>query len=238
VNAVKRVGNIKFDRNWLPMTQGERRDRMAEVCLSADHYIWVAGSTHPGEDALLLRVYKRLLPRHPQLRLILAPRQVERGRTVLEEARRIGLEAVLRTNVPRPCRGYHVLVLNTMGELERFYGLGRISFVGGSLVPFGGHNLLEPASFGCPVLFGPHTHNFVDMSRSLVAEGGGWRVADEEALFGAVERLLTDGDLCSKMGEHAQRFVQSNRGAVERIVRYMNLARGRRPDARRIPRAL
>ena len=218
---VRRVGNIKFDQEWHPMRPEERRARLAEISLAEAHVIWVAGSTHPGEETVIFRVFKKLLPAFPQLRLILAPRQVNRGSAIGREARQMGLDAVLRTETPRPGGDYHVLVLDTLGELGRFYGLGRICFVGGSLTPFGGHNLLEPAAFGCPVLFGPHTHNFVDMSESLIASGGGRRVRDGRELCEAVRLLLSDEALRSETGARARRFVRDNRGAVSRIVRYL-----------------
>jgi 3-deoxy-D-manno-octulosonic-acid transferase len=210
------------------MPPEERRDRLLEISLSEAHFIWVAGSTHPGEETLILGAFKKLLAAYPHLRLILAPRQVDRGNDVAHEAGGMGLRAVLRTKMVRPAGDYHVLVLNTMGELGRFYGLGAIGFVGGSLVPFGGHNLLEPAAFGCPVLFGPHTHNFVEMSESLTASGGGRRVADADELSAAMELLLANDALRAEMGARARRFVQDNRGAVTRIVRYLESAAGRR----------
>jgi 3-deoxy-D-manno-octulosonic-acid transferase len=115
--------------------------------------------------------------------------------------------------------------VNTLGDLDRIYGIAQVSYVGGSLVPIGGHNLLEPASFGCPVLFGPHTFNFVLMSESLVEAGGGLRVQDGEELYEAMKALLEDAELRSKMGGLARKFVEKNKGALERVVSHI-AARG------------
>jgi 3-deoxy-D-manno-octulosonic-acid transferase len=218
---VRRVGNIKFDHDWRPMPFEERQARLEDISMTEDHVIWVAGSTHDGEEMLIFEAFEGLLPRHPNLRLILAPRQIDRGEAIGTLARARGLRAVLRTDARGQADGCDVLILNTLGELARFYGLGSIAFVGGSLVPFGGHNLLEPAAFGCPVLFGPHTHNFVDMSESLIAAGGGKRVADGNELSAAMDMLLSDKRARARMGARAHSFVLENRGAVKRMLQFV-----------------
>jgi len=190
---VKTVGNIKFDRNWEPMEQAERDDWMNLLGIAPDSLVWVAGSTHPGEEKILLEIFEKLLISFPGLRLILAPREIGLSNEICTFSREMGIETVLRTALLGNRVSYDVLILDTLGELGRIYGIGTVSFVGGSLVPVGGHNLLEPASFGCPVIFGPYTHNFVAMSESLKETGGGWRVEDGQELFNRMEMLL-DGD--------------------------------------------
>ncbi|MDQ1330533.1 MAG: 3-deoxy-D-manno-octulosonic-acid transferase, partial [Thermodesulfobacteriota bacterium] len=111
------------------------------------------------------------------------------------------------------------LVLNTIGELSRIYGIGRIGFVGGSMVPKGGHNILEPAGFGCPVLFGPHMHNFVLMSELLLAEKGGFQVLNEEELYSTVTRLLEDPELLDLTGRSAKQFADKQRGVLEKVLK-------------------
>jgi 3-deoxy-D-manno-octulosonic-acid transferase len=108
-----------------------------------------------------------------------------------------------------------------LGELGRIYGLADISFVGGSMVPIGGHNLLEPASFGCPVLFGSHTYNFILMSQLLIEAGGGKRVENPEDLFITVQGLLLDRAVSGQMGLKAGEFVEKNSGAVKRVMKYV-----------------
>jgi len=143
---------------------------------------------------------------------------VARGNAILASAQRLALRAVLRTDPATEGKSWDVLVLNTLGELGQIYGLATMAFVGGSLVPIGGHNLLEPASFGCPVLYGPHTHNFVEMAASLAAAGGGREVADEEALYAVLRHLLGQPRECEALGLAARRFVTANQGALERVL--------------------
>ena len=135
----------------------------------------------------------------------------------------MGLKTILKSELAGDKKrlSYDVLILDTIGELGRIYGLCKVGFVGGSLVPFGGHNLLEPASFSCPVVFGRHTHNFVLMSESLVKAGGGWRVSSEEELYVAMNRLLSDPEMRNNMGRLAKVFVEENRGALDRAVSYI-----------------
>jgi 3-deoxy-D-manno-octulosonic-acid transferase len=220
-NKVTTVGNIKYDRDWVPMGQEERRNWSNLLRLQHEDLIWVAGSTHRGEDETLMGVFARLQPSFPTLRLIIAPRRIELSREILRHAQSMGLSAVLKTEILKNNGTYHILVVNTLGELDRIYGIAQVSFVGGSLVPIGGHNLLEPASFGCPVLFGPHIFNFVFMSESLVETGGGLRVQDGDELYEAMKVLLEDAELRSKMGSLAREFVEKNRGALERVVSHI-----------------
>jgi 3-deoxy-D-manno-octulosonic-acid transferase len=217
-DKVVTAGNMKFDREWTPMAPGEKRQWLHRLNLSTDNLIWVAGSTHAGEEEILLEIFTRLRKNYRQLRLILAPRKIERAANICRLATDVGCKAVLRSGIEKQTNGYEVLVLDTLGELERIYGIARVSFVGGSLVQFGGHNLLEPASLGCPVLFGPHMHNFVLMSELIVEAQGGWRVEDGEDLFRAMDQLLAEDELCKSLGRKARTFVEGNQGALHRIV--------------------
>jgi 3-deoxy-D-manno-octulosonic-acid transferase len=266
---VMTVGNIKFDREIAPMGDEERREWIDALGLEAVDGplgkricpVWVAGSTHSGEEEILLDAFKRLRISHPLLRLVLAPRDTGRSGDIITKARERGLRAVLRTRIENGgvgCKGQHakvrahiqvpasnsqptvphspsgnpnsydVLVLDTMGELGRVYGLASVCFVGGSLVPVGGHNLLEPASFGIPVIFGPHTHNFVSMATALLEGEGGRRVQNGDELSAAVRDFLEDDEMRRRSGENARAFVESNRGALERVVRHIKGCMGER----------
>ena len=216
------VGNIKFDRDWRAFGEDEHTGLSERLGLGPQETIWVAGSTHPGEEDILIRVFKRLKMSFASLRLIIAPRRIEQSEGILKMIRGTGLTAVLKTRISPHAGHYDILILDTIGELDRVYGLGTVSFVGGSLVPFGGHNLLEPASFGCPVVFGPYTHNFVLMSEQLIEAGGGWRVYDEEGLCLAMESLLGDDEIRNRMGRLAKEFVENNRGALDRVVSFID----------------
>jgi 3-deoxy-D-manno-octulosonic-acid transferase len=215
---VKTVGNLKFDRDWVPMGEGEYKDLLNALNLEYQSEIWVAGSTHQGEEEIILDAFGRLRRFFPFLRLIIAPRRVERvgdiNRLVMEK----GYTSVLKTQIPTQNESYEVLILDTIGELARIYGIATISFVGGSLTPVGGHNLLEPASFGRPVLFGPHTDNFVLMSQLLIEAGGGRRVRHGEDLFETAKALLSDPERSDSMGRKAKKFVETSRGALGRVM--------------------
>ena len=238
------VGNIKFDRDMAIMSNEERQDWFDILTLEPSDALWVAGSTHPGEEEILLNVFQRLRNYFPRLRLILAPRDTGRSDEILVTIRDMGLRSALKTEIskqpatrnpkhatrnPQPetrlapsgSAAYDVLVLNTIGELGSVYGLGSVSFVGGSLVPIGGHNLLEPASCGNVVLFGPHTRNFVSMSEALLEAGGGWRVRDANELHEAMKTLLEDVVMRVRMGGLAKMFVENNRGALKKVVDYV-----------------
>jgi len=217
------------------MRDEERQDWFDILALEPSDPLWVAGSTHPGEEEILLNVFQRLRNLFPRLRLILAPRDTGRSDEIRIIIRDMGLRAALKTEVVEQITGseaprstpsedrcvYDVLVLNTMGELGSVYGLGDMSFVGGSLVPVGGHNLLEPAGCGNLVLFGPHTRNFVSMSEALLEAGGGWRVRDGDELHEAMKTLLEDAEMRVRMGGLAKAFVENNRGALKRVVGYV-----------------
>lgn len=215
------LGNIKFDREMARIGSGEKKHLLEMLGLDSKMPIWVAGSTHQGEEGVLLRVFQDLKQDFPLLRLVIAPRDVGRSREISSLVSAQVMRAALRTAVSKKSRPFDVLILNTVGELGRVYGLCSVAFVGGSLVPIGGHNLLEPADFGIPVLFGPHTHNFEVMSESILKAGGAQRVQDGPELYDAMKRLLSDAELCRRMGERAKWFVAENRGALNRVVGYI-----------------
>jgi 3-deoxy-D-manno-octulosonic-acid transferase len=225
-HKVRTIGNIKFDRDWPTMSREEYDLWLRRLHLSEDVPLWVAGSTHQGEDAIVLDLFQRLLPLFPRLRLIIAPRRVEEAGEIHRLAEARGLKPVFKTDLPETGASYDVLILNTMGELGRVYGIATISFVGGSLVPRGGHNPLEPASFGRPVLFGPYTQDFDLMSEMLIEAGGGKRVKDGQELFVVVKELLSDPERAAQMGQRAKAFVKMNRGTLVRIMDHLRVYLG------------
>jgi 3-deoxy-D-manno-octulosonic-acid transferase len=216
-DRIKVTGNIKFDRKWSSITHADRQIKRALFGLK-DCPIWVAGSTHSPEEVSIFNVFKRLLHEFPSLALIMAPRDAGRFDEVYELARGNGFKVIRRTELPAEEHGCNVIILNTLGELGRVYGIADVAFVGGSLVKKGGHNLLEPASFGIPVLFGRHTYNFSTMSQVLISDGGGRVVADEHELLRSMAELLNDRGKREWMGKRAQKFVQHNQGALDRVM--------------------
>lgn len=212
------TGNIKFDQSRPRMTEAERIWQRNTLALAPGDFVFVAGSTHAGEEVTILETFRRLQRNFPGLRLILAPRRIEQAGPILERAQKMGFTSVRRTGLHPNGTRYDVLILDTIGELARVYGVGTVSFVGGSLVPVGGHNLLEPAEHGCPVLFGPHTFNFTSMADALSLSGGGRRVANGQELLEAAGILLSSQEERDRMGRLARRFVEEERGALARVV--------------------
>lgn len=204
-SKVSVTGNIKFD-----ITVSDVNIQFMDKWGGP---VFIAGSTHKGEDALLIDIYKELRDKYPGLKLILAPRHLERIREVEGILAEKGLNYVKRSQV-KEMTGVPVLLLDTLGELASFYKYGNIVFIGGSIVPVGGHNLLEPAVYGRPVLFGPHTENFRDAARVLTESGGGVEVKDAGELMIWADRLLSSKELCYSMGDKARDAVLKNRGAT------------------------
>ena len=213
------TGNLKFDQGTedADMPSAARR---AWLGLGPEERLWVAGSTHPGEETHLVRAYLRLRQRDPRLVLLLAPRHLDRLDKVEAMVREEGAEPVRRSASAGPVLGAtpRVILLDTLGELASLYAEAEVAFVGGTLAPVGGHNLLEPAARGKPVVFGPHTHKCEEIARTLLAAGAGVRVDSTEALVDHVGRLLADGALRAQMGRQGLEMVARNRGAVDRTL--------------------
>jgi 3-deoxy-D-manno-octulosonic-acid transferase len=212
------VGNIKFEREMKVLDSKEKEAWRHRLGLSRHDQIWLAGSTHAGEENLILKVYGALKEAFPSLRLIIAPRDVGRSLEIKKLAVDEGLVAALRTHSSENKRS-DVIILDTVGELGQLYDIGTLAFVGGSLVPIGGHNPLEPAESGIPVIFGPHTHNFELMSESILKADGAVRVQNDAELLDAAKRILTDSGLRERLGRNARSFVRKNRGALDRIMK-------------------
>jgi 3-deoxy-D-manno-octulosonic-acid transferase len=210
------VGNVKFD-----MQLGEaevEKGRELHLRYLGARPVWTAGSTHEGEEELVLDAHAVLGRAVPSALLVLVPRHPQRfeGVATLLERRGVIFDRRSRTEAVRA--ETQVLLLDTMGELMAFYAASDTAFVGGSLVPVGGHNLLEPASLGVPVITGPHTQNGPEIARLLIEAGGALEVADGPALAAAAAGLLADAALRERMGASARRFVESHRGTLARLL--------------------
>jgi 3-deoxy-D-manno-octulosonic-acid transferase len=207
------TGNLKSD--LVPAAAGDDPGTWrARLRLGADARLWIAGSTHRGEEAVVLDAFLRARTRWPDLALLLAPRHPERTGEVEALIRERGLAAARRSRLPADGAPGTVIILDTVGELAELYTLAEIVFVGGSLVPVGGHNVLEPAMRGKPVLVGPHTSNFREGAELLQRSGGGLVVGDAAELERALSRLLEDRDLGRRMGEAARHAFAGRQGAV------------------------
>ncbi len=218
-DRVKALGNLKYDA-VLPHTVGWEQEQRPtsfyrkQFGISAEKVVWIAGSTHSGEEFPILSAYKRLSLLFPDLFLVVAPRKVERGREIKEIADSLGLTVRQRTSPfqDEEFPGAPLLILDTMGELSRMYSFCDLAFIGGSLVPDGGHNPLEPAAFGKPILFGPYMDDFTEIASDLLEKNAAIVCHDEDDIFAILKQLLVDGPLRKELGEKAQKLVLQHRG--------------------------
>ncbi|MFC3283851.1 lipid IV(A) 3-deoxy-D-manno-octulosonic acid transferase [Litchfieldella rifensis] len=209
------VGSLKYD---LAIGDGDfRRSERLRTRLG-ERPIWVAGSTHPGEDEQLLEAHAQLRESYPAALLILVPRHPQRFDAVGELCRERGMKLARRSRDELPEADTAVYLGDTMGELLDFYGASDIAFVGGSLVPIGGHNLLEPAAMGVPVVTGPALANFSDVAETLREAGALVEVADGDSLARELVRLFGDGLERQRLSRAGQAVVTANRGALGRTL--------------------
>ncbi|SLM46183.1 3-deoxy-D-manno-octulosonic-acid transferase [Nitrospira japonica] len=217
--VVKRTGNIKFDQ---PAPESvDSRSVRSSLGLRDGEQLIVAGSTHPGEEEALVDAYRSLAEHHPSLLLLLAPRHIERAEQVEAMVRARGVSVRRRTAMKadrnETWSGPRVILLDSRGELATLYREAVVAFVGGTLVPVGGHNLLEPALWGKPVLFGPYTDHCAEIAGFLLQAGGGVRVTGEE-LAKRIGELLDRPDEGARIGVAARSVVEQNRGALKATV--------------------
>jgi len=212
------TGNLKHDASGDAAGASDLWRRL--LGLSPEQRVWIAGSTHRGEEEAVLTAHAAAAAEHLGLTLVLAPRHPERVPEVLALVNARGYRAVQRSRLPaeRARFSQDVIVVDTVGELAQMYAVGEVVFVGGSLVPRGGHNVLEPALRRKPVLMGPHTDNFRDAAGLLAASGGAVVVRDAAAMGLELRRLLADPALASRRGEAGFAAVSARHGAVQQTL--------------------
>jgi 3-deoxy-D-manno-octulosonic-acid transferase len=215
-DRVEVAGNIKYDQPVVDYPPQELERLGRDLGIPPGAPVLLAGSTHAGEEEALARAYQALAPDVPGLVLVLGVRHPNRAADVVAALGRMGIQAGRKTL--GDCKGKGVVLLDTIGELAAHYRLAAVAFVGGSLVPVGGHNPLEPAAAGIPVVYGPHVQNFAAPCATLEAAGAAVRVADEAALVAALRELLTDPEARARMGAAGAAVVTENRGAVAHTV--------------------
>jgi 3-deoxy-D-manno-octulosonic-acid transferase len=210
------VGNLKFDMDVPPDVV--ERGREFRAAAGADRPVWIAASTHEGEELAVLKAHAEVLRRFPDAMLLVAPRHPERFKALATACKAFGFRTATRSEEGTADRAKQCFVIDSMGELLRFYAAADVAFVGGSLVEVGGHNLLEPAALARPVIVGPHTFNFAEVTEDLIKAGAVMRIPDSDALGPAVVRLLSRDIERRTMGEAAHRVMERERGAVERTM--------------------
>ncbi len=213
------MGNIKFDQA-LPQVQLERGHQL-RAALGATRLAWIAASTHEGEEAAALAAHRALLQARPDAALILVPRHPQRFDAVAKLVEASGLRWARRSQAA-PEAATQVYLGDSMGEMFAYFAASDLSFVGGSLVPVGGHNVLEPAALGLPVLFGPHMHNFVAARDLLLGAQAASMVEDAAGLGSELLRLSGDAGVRARMGQAGAQAVAANRGALDKLLRLLS----------------
>ncbi len=219
VERTRVLGNLKYDISFGPVDWPERCQLRQQYCIPQQCSVLVVGSTHPGEELLLLDAWRNLLTSLPELLLVLVPRHPERVAEVEQLLNTRGISVVRRSQQDlssQQLRGGQVLLVDTVGELLRLYTLADLTFVGGSLVPTGGHNLLEPASRGIPLLFGPYMDNFAEITTLVLDYGAGVQVADQRELQEVALEFLITPELRQVVGTNGLKLLRDRGGAVGR----------------------
>ncbi|HYC05206.1 MAG TPA: 3-deoxy-D-manno-octulosonic acid transferase [Azospirillaceae bacterium] len=212
---VRCVGNLKYSADPLPADAGE----LARLALAVgDRPAWVFSSSHEGEEEVAADVHAALAARLPGLLTVLVPRHPDRADAVAGLLEERALTVARRSLGQVPAPGTDVFLGDTLGELGLFYRLAPLAVVGGSFVPVGGHNPVEPALLGAGVLYGPHMHNFAEMAAELEATGSARRVADASALAAMLAGLLADGGARANMAAAGRAVAERNRQAADRIM--------------------
>ncbi|MGE5624059.1 MAG: lipid IV(A) 3-deoxy-D-manno-octulosonic acid transferase [Bacillota bacterium] len=210
------MGNLKFDVQAGPELVEAGQALRQKLFGGAS--VWVAGSTREGEEPLLLEAFRRVLEKHPDSILVLAPRHPERANAVAAAITAAGLGFRRLSAGEVSLKPGEVLLVDVLGQLMRFFAAGDVAFVGGTLVPVGGHNLLEPAALGLPVLAGPHLDNVRDVAEMMQEAGVLTRVDDSATLADAAAWLLGNPAMRKSVGEMARAKVMQNRGALDRAL--------------------
>jgi 3-deoxy-D-manno-octulosonic-acid transferase len=210
------LGNLKFDLQLPPglLQEGES----LRLGWGAERPVVVAGSSHEGDERPLLEAFGRLLQKFPDALLVVVPRHPERFGKAAQLARDAGLKVARQSESAGCPPSAQCFVVDAMGELLRYYAACDVAFVGGTLAPIGGHNVLEPAALSRPLVFGPHTANVTDIADQLLERGAALRVSDEDELETALRELFDDPERRNRMGQASSGLVRSGQGAVGRTL--------------------
>jgi len=210
------TGNLKFDIH-LPHSVTEQAQALRRY-LSVNRPVWIAASTHEGEEKIILDAFDKVLQLQPLGLLVIVPRHPGRAAGVRELCTRRNFKVLCKSDNKECDENVKIFILDTLGELPMYYAAADVAFVGGSLTEIGGHNMLEPASLGLPVIMGPHVFNFQEISQLLLDEGAAWKVTNSDELSSRVSSLLADANLRHSIGELGRNIIMKNRGNVEKIM--------------------
>ncbi len=217
------TGNTKFDQSYTKLGADEKASLHQALHLRSPGRVLVAGSTHKGEEELLLTAFTRVIAEFSDTQLIIAPRDIQRAGEIAELAAKYNFTAARRTKLAGSATSdfSHVIIIDTIGELGKIYGVADIVYIGGSLIAHGGHNLLEPAAHGKPILTGPHMFNFKDTYALLSGRNACQTVRGSDSLAAALLTLLKNPAAARQMGDEALAIIKENQGAARKSAVYL-----------------
>jgi len=210
------TGNLKFDFA-VPANVKTKGADLREL-YAAGRHVWVAGSTHAGEEAIVLEAHREVRKAHPGTILVLVPRHPQRFNEVASWLEKQSARFIRHSQPSARTPDLEIVLVDTLGELLDFYAMGDVAFVGGTLVEVGGHNLLEPAALGVPVLAGPYNFNSADIAKILVERGAALIVNDAKELAARVNVLLSSPEDRARIGALGRECVKDNRGALDKLL--------------------
>ncbi len=216
-----KLGNLKFDTQGLSNVnkydEGLSRNRLG---IPMDSQVWICGSTHAGEEQIIFSVFQKLQVKFPDLKLIIAPRKIERSQEILSLVANTTYTALQKSTLPKNTP-WQILILDTLGELANIYQVADVSFIGGSLVNKGGHNPLEAASWGIPVIFGYNMDDFAEIASEMQEKGGAIQVKSENQLLNEMTALLENDAKRIEIGFLAQEWISKNRGVADNHIQLL-----------------
>ncbi len=218
--TVRTLGNIKFDIEVPSEIIGQGLQLKAD--LFGGRFVWLIASTHKDEEAIFLEIYEKIKPKIPELLLVIVPRHPERFDEVKKLCEQYQLAVVMRTSGEDCHQLTDVYLADTMGELKMLYAAADATFVGGSMVPVGGHNILEALAVGTPVLFGPHMANFKEIAQGVRRQGAAIQCQNKNEIISAIAGLYADAAYRQSLAEKGKAFVRQNQGAITRIFDILN----------------
>lgn len=219
-SRIKVTGNLKFDidiaENIILQAQAIKAD------LFACRFVWIIASTHNDEEIIFFELYFKLKKQIPELLLLVVPRHPERFEYVKKLAEKMRLKTCMRSKVQSCAADVDVYIADTMGELKLLFGTADISFVGGSMVPIGGHNILEPAAMNVPITFGPYMDNFKEIAKNVIAQGAAIQCKNKIDIMEATVRLYKNVEDRKRMVSKMYQFLNNNQGATEKVGRLIS----------------
>lgn len=215
------TGSIKLDIEMPPSLR--EQGAVVRRRLGVERAVWVAASTHAGEEEKVLDAYSVIRESIPDCLLVLVPRHPERADEVEKLCQHQGFHVLRRTRENGQEVPEDIYLIDTLGELTQFFAACDVAFIGGSLEPIGGHNMIEASALGIAVVFGPHLFNFQEISSQLLEENAARKVENSRHLARVVTQLLNDANLRHQLGENGKQFIESSRGALQKLIHIIDM---------------